>query len=214
MWGSCFQRDLGKLEQEHGVNVKLGVHVYVLSRFSRVRLFVALWTVAHRAPLSMGFSRQEYCSGLPCPPPGDLPNPRIESLILASPAMQVASLPTEPPGKPPVLIKGFKIMSREEWIEELRTMALKGKGPLVHGTSVGPLMPEGSRALSGSSVCGGGRDFRARMSRRRTSWLPKTCHGAWGGTELCILGLGVRVGGPGLLLERCSFLDHGPWTML
>ena len=71
MWGSCFQRDLGKLEQEHGVNVKLGVHVYVLSRFSRVRLFVALWTVAHRAPLSMGFSRQEYCSGLPCPPPRD-----------------------------------------------------------------------------------------------------------------------------------------------
>ena len=40
MWGSCFQRDLGKLEQEHGVNVKLGVHVYVLSRFSRVRLFM------------------------------------------------------------------------------------------------------------------------------------------------------------------------------
>ena len=80
MWGSCFQRDLGKLEQEHGVNVKLGVHVYVLSRFSRVRLFVALWTVAHRAPLSMGFSRQEYQSGLPCLPPGDLPDPGIEPM--------------------------------------------------------------------------------------------------------------------------------------
>ena len=42
--------------------------------FSHVLLFVILWTVAHQAPLSIGFSRQEYWSGLPCPPPGDLPN--------------------------------------------------------------------------------------------------------------------------------------------
>ena len=42
----------------------------VLSRFSRVQLFATLWTVAHQAPLSMEFSRQEYWSGLPCPPPG------------------------------------------------------------------------------------------------------------------------------------------------
>lgn len=80
----------------------------------------------------------------------------------------------------------------------------------MHGTSVGPLVPEGCRALSGPRVCGGGRDFRARMSRRRMSWLPKTCPGAWGGTELCIPGVGVRVGGQGLLLERSSFLDQGP----
>ena len=51
----------------------------VLSRFSHVRLFVTPWTTAHRAPLSTGFSSQEYWSGLPCPPPGDLPNPGIES---------------------------------------------------------------------------------------------------------------------------------------
>ena len=50
----------------------------VLSCFSCVRIFAALWTVAHQAPLSMGFSRQEYWRGLPCPPPGDLPNPGIE----------------------------------------------------------------------------------------------------------------------------------------
>ena len=50
----------------------------MLSRFSRVRLSATLWTVAHQAPLSMGFSRQEYWSGLPCPPPGDLPDPGIE----------------------------------------------------------------------------------------------------------------------------------------
>ena len=54
------------------------------------------WTVAHKAPLSMGFSRQEYWRGLPCPPPGDLPNPGIEP---RSPALQVDSLPTELPGK-------------------------------------------------------------------------------------------------------------------
>ena len=45
---------------------------------SRVQLFVTPWTVAYQAPPSMGFSRQEYCSGLPFPSPGDLPNPGIE----------------------------------------------------------------------------------------------------------------------------------------
>ena len=45
------------------------------------------WTVAHQAPLSMGFSRQEYWSGLPCPPPGDLPDPGIETQSLMSPAL-------------------------------------------------------------------------------------------------------------------------------
>ena len=50
------------------------------------------WTVAHQAPLSMGFSRQEYWSGLPFPSPGDLPNPGIEP---RSPALQADYLPTE-----------------------------------------------------------------------------------------------------------------------
>ena len=45
-----------------------------------------LWTITYQAPLSLGFSRQEYCSGLPCPPPGDLPNPGIELVSLKSPA--------------------------------------------------------------------------------------------------------------------------------
>ena len=53
----------------------------MLSRFSGVWLFVTLWRVAHQAPLSMGFSRQEYWSGLPRPPPGDLPDPGIKLLI-------------------------------------------------------------------------------------------------------------------------------------
>ena len=50
----------------------------VLSHFSYVQLFTTLWTVAHQAPLSMGFSRQDYWSGLPFPSPGDLPDPGIE----------------------------------------------------------------------------------------------------------------------------------------
>ena len=52
--------------------------VCVLSPFDRVQLFATLWTVARLSPLTMGFSRQEYWSGLPCPPPGDLPDPGIE----------------------------------------------------------------------------------------------------------------------------------------
>ena len=64
---------------------------------SRVQLFVSPWTVAHQAPLSMGFSRQEYWSGLPGPPPGDLPNPGIDP---RSPALQADYLPSEPGGKP------------------------------------------------------------------------------------------------------------------
>ena len=63
------------------------VHVCMLSHFSHVQLFVTLWAVACQAPLSMGFSRQEYWSGLPSPPPGDLPDPGIEPAFLMSPAL-------------------------------------------------------------------------------------------------------------------------------
>ena len=67
-----------------------------LSCLSYVQLFATLWNVAHKTPQSMRFSRQEYWSGSSCPPPGDLPNPGIES---RSPELQVDSLPSEPPGK-------------------------------------------------------------------------------------------------------------------
>ena len=60
---------------------------HVLSHFSRVQLFATPWTVAHEAPLSMGFSRQEYWSGLPCPSPGDPADPGIKSMSLLSPAL-------------------------------------------------------------------------------------------------------------------------------
>ena len=63
---------------------------------SRVRLFATLWTVAYQAPPPMGFSRQEYWSGLPFPSPGDLPNTGIEP---RSPTLEADALTSEPPGK-------------------------------------------------------------------------------------------------------------------
>ena len=66
--------------------------MYEVKLLSRVRLFAAPWTVAHQAPPSLGFSRQEYWSGLPFPSPGDLPNP-------GSPVLQADALPSEPAGK-------------------------------------------------------------------------------------------------------------------
>ena len=68
-----------------------------LSHFSRTRLFVTLWAVARQAPLSMGFSRQEYWGGLPCPPPGDLSDPGIKP---EASALQVDFLPPSSQGSP------------------------------------------------------------------------------------------------------------------
>ena len=74
----------------------LSIHMCIFSKkvkvksLSRVQLFATPWTVAYQAPPSMGFSRQEYWSGLPFPFPGDLPNPGIEP---GSPAWQTDALP-------------------------------------------------------------------------------------------------------------------------
>ena len=61
--------------------------VCILSCFSHVRLFVTLWTIGYQVPLSIGFSREEYWSGLPCPSPGDLLNPGINPVSFMSPAL-------------------------------------------------------------------------------------------------------------------------------
>ena len=63
-----------------------------------IQLFVALWTVARQTSLSMGFPRQEYCSGLPVPPLGDLPDPGIKPESCASPTLAGGFFTTEPPG--------------------------------------------------------------------------------------------------------------------
>ena len=82
---------VGKVHNEVTLPMKL---------LSLVRLLVIQWTVAYQAPLSMGFSRQEYWSGLPFPSPGDLPGPGIEP---RTPTSQANALPSEPPGKPQIL---------------------------------------------------------------------------------------------------------------
>ena len=71
----------------------------MLSHFCYVWLFAPPWTIAHQAPLSMGFSRQEYWSGLPCLPPGDLPDPGIEPTSVT----------------PPTLAGGFFITTSATW---------------------------------------------------------------------------------------------------
>ena len=78
-----------------------------MKSLSRVRLFATPWTVAYQAPPSMGFSRQEYWSGLPFPSPGDLSNPGIEP---GSPEFQADALTSEPPGKSHSIIGRIQLM--------------------------------------------------------------------------------------------------------
>ena len=72
----------------------------MLSCFGCVQLFATLWTAAHQAPLSMGFSRQEYWSGLPFPTPGDLPDPGIKPMSFYVSRIADGFFTTDPPGKP------------------------------------------------------------------------------------------------------------------
>ena len=73
-----------------------------MKSLSYVQLFATPWTVAYKAPPSMGNSRQEYWSGLPFPSPGDLPDPGIEP---GSPTLQADALGSDPPGKPNIHIR-------------------------------------------------------------------------------------------------------------
>ena len=91
-WGAEIPTCLGAGPKQ--INMYFFVVVLLLSH---VPLFATLWTVAHQVPLSMGFLRQEYWSGLPFPSPGDLPNPGIKPL---SSALAGGFFAAEPPGKP------------------------------------------------------------------------------------------------------------------
>ena len=88
------QSDTLKLEYNSLIHLVVSVSYHVICLFSRVWLCDPM---IHQAPLSMGFSRQEYWSGLPVPSPGTLPDPEIKP---GSPTFQADSLPSEPPGKP------------------------------------------------------------------------------------------------------------------
>ena len=81
--------------------------VCMLSFFNCVRLFSTPWSIACQVPLSVGFSRQERWSGLPCPPLGDLPDPGTEPVSLLCPALAGGFFTPEPPGKPSVAIRVY-----------------------------------------------------------------------------------------------------------
>ena len=99
---------------DHQNYVSLCVHVSAV--LSHVRLFVTPWTVACQAPLSMGFSRKEYWSGLPSPSPGDLPEPWVKS---TSPALVSRFFTTAPQGSPLRFLRGreFSEASTTQWWE-------------------------------------------------------------------------------------------------
>ena len=84
-------------ETTHASLLVLAAEKVKVKSLSRVQLFATPWTVAYQASPSMGFSRQEYWSGLPFPSPGDLPHPGIEP---GSPALEADTLTSEPPEKP------------------------------------------------------------------------------------------------------------------
>ena len=84
--------------------------------------FVTPWTIGLQAPLSMEFSRQEYWSGLPCPPSGDLPDPGIEPESPASPALAGRVFTTAPPGKP--LSRGEELSNSQEFMGPKRQISL------------------------------------------------------------------------------------------
>ena len=106
LWLSLKLQSTGRISHQGMITSSLKVYqliefyACVLNCFSHVWLFVTLWTVAHHAPLSMGFSRQEYWSGLPCSPLGDLSDPGIEPVSPAFPALQVDSLLLSHQGSP------------------------------------------------------------------------------------------------------------------
>ena len=90
----------GHLVWVHYERLALPKFESLFSHFSHVWFFVTPWTVALQAPLSMGWSQQDYWSGLLCPPLGDLPNPGIQSMSPAAPVLAGRFFATEPPGKP------------------------------------------------------------------------------------------------------------------
>ena len=117
----------GKLEQ--GPQLVITVYVHAKSLPSCLILCTP-WTVACQAPLSMGLSRQEYWSGLPCPPPGDLPNPGTEPISLMSPALVgrlfTTSVTWEAVGSKPRLL-GWGGMCRQSYVTNCSAAPFRGR---------------------------------------------------------------------------------------
>ena len=140
-----------------------------MKSLSRVRLFVTLWPVAHQAPLCMGFSRQEYWSGLPFPSPGDLPDPGIEPWSLT---LQGDTLPSEAAGKPSMRVEFFKIHSESHCFKIImdlsrcdNTDVTRINSTILHGdrTTEELQRPE----ITGQADCEGARGPQTLLLRRR-----------------------------------------------
>uniref|UniRef100_A0AC11CV43 LSM3 homolog, U6 small nuclear RNA and mRNA degradation associated n=1 Tax=Ovis aries TaxID=9940 RepID=A0AC11CV43_SHEEP len=84
-----------------------------LSRFSRVQLCATPWTIACQAPLSMAFSKQEYWSASPCPPPGELPEPEVGPVSLMSPALAGGLFTTSAPWEAPQQASGWNKLAQQ-----------------------------------------------------------------------------------------------------
>ena len=100
---------------------------------SCVQLFETRWTVTHQAPLSLGFSRQEYLSGLPCPPPGDIPHPGIKPASLGSPALAGRFFTAEPPGDSKTsvpIIYSIKELAQTPLLCKVTSASLPSQWPL------------------------------------------------------------------------------------
>ena len=121
---------------------------------SPVRLFVTPWTVAYQAPLSVGFSRQAYWSGVPFHSPGDLPDPGIEP---QSPALQADALSSEPPGTPFLVNTGVQVKEENSFACVSRICPQKAGCCFlfwnIAGARLGPSSyscPKGAGILTGS----------------------------------------------------------------
>ena len=114
--------------------IQSNTHLVVVQSLSLVWLFATPWTIAHQAPLSMGFSRQEYWSGLPCPSPGDLPDPGINP---SSPALAGGFFTAEPPGNPiyfsatSMILKSSKLQACSSWDRKVKVLKRELKYPQV-----------------------------------------------------------------------------------
>ena len=139
----------------------------MLSCFSHVQLFAILWTVVCLAPLSMGFSWQEYWSELPCPPPGDLADTGIKRTSPGSPALQVDSLPLSTLGKPGDRFKNFLCFFLFFWID---VIGLNCPSSTPHNSIY--LFPFLSQFLPILVICGVGEDSWESLGLQRDQTSP------------------------------------------
>jgi len=112
LWGRT-ESDMAEVTQQQQQQQQHSIVKQLFSELPWVQFFVTSWTVAHQAPLSMEFFRQEYWSEWPFPTPRDLPNPGIEPCLPASPALAGGFFTTVPPKNPQTAIKRRK---NREWL--------------------------------------------------------------------------------------------------